>query len=166
MQWGAFVPAISIAFSHFCSASECCGAPVGVLGAFVIMAMWEVTPAVIHSGLGAFFFPLSTPTGQFKYIFILGPISEILFPFWSHPLAFMQWRATWRHLACAWQSREIKISNRMVKKLICIRRYEYLIPNLLFLQLTLLKVAVHTIPTKHRNETFWAWGICEKENSM
>lgn len=63
----------------------------------------------------------------------LGPISEILFPFWTCPLPFIQWRAMWRHLTCAWQSVKIKISNRKVKKLICIRHYECLIPNLLFL---------------------------------
>lgn len=87
-----------------------------------------------------------------------GPISEILFPFWTCPLAFIQWRAMWRHLTCAWQSEEIKISNRKVKQLICIRCYECLIPNLLFLSLTLLTLAACTVSVKYRSETFWACG--------
>lgn len=120
--------------------------------------------------------PFYSHAGQSRYIFIFGPISEILFSFWTHPLAFTQCRAMWRHLTCAWQSRENKISNRMVKKLICIRHYECLIPNLLFLQLTLLILAAYfvstlilaacVISTKYRKETFWAWGISENENSV
>lgn len=118
--------------------------------------------------------PLYSHADQSRYIFIFAPISEIFFL--NSSLSITQWRAMWRHLTCAWQSREIKIGNRMIKKLICIRHYECLIPNLLFLQLTLLILAAYIvstlilaaciISTKHSNETFWAWGISENENSV